>query len=352
MLLGLNAALAVAFGMLVLARDRDRQSPSAAKDQILSAPGEPRVQTNRTVPGRMESPPFATGQVEKSFGSNEPVHAPVPFMEGREPVDWRHVDRPEYLTYLQALRAVGCPEDKVRQIALADLERRFLEERRKVAVELDWSWWKPGDASLTGAWRQAEMVAKIEVQRRNMLERLLGRISTGDGFARLLWHVPLTGEVLGGLTPDHHNPVQEICRRSLQRQQEYQWTRFRANEPINPVEQARMREQTRQELRQVLSPAAFEEFMLRYSHHSESLRAEFGEIRLSPDEFRRLFRGLDLMTQQMQLEFGTLAAMSARERDRYETQRGSIIRAVLGPERFETYLAQRDLPFRKARDLR
>jgi len=55
---------------------------------------------------------------------------------------WEQVESEEYPNYLASLRAVGCPEERVRNIALADINELFAKKRVKAAVEHDTQWWR------------------------------------------------------------------------------------------------------------------------------------------------------------------------------------------------------------------
>src|SRR5205814_9300236 len=44
-------------------------------------------------------------------------------------VTWEQVESEEYLKYIESLRAVGCPEEKVRYIILADINELFAKKR-------------------------------------------------------------------------------------------------------------------------------------------------------------------------------------------------------------------------------
>src|SRR5436190_1595957 len=82
--------------------------------------------------------------------------------------------------------------------------------------------------------------------------------------------------------------IQEISQRSQDRMQAYLDQQRAAGLDPDPVEVARLRQQTRVELQGVLSPPALEEFLLRYSQNANDLRSEFGQLRFfnaTPDEF-------------------------------------------------------------------
>jgi hypothetical protein len=164
-----------------------------------------------------------------------------------------------------------------------------------------------------------------------------------------LWNsVQLTGPVLGNLSPQLHNQVQEICGDSISRHQAYFWERANQGQPLNNVEMANLREHTRSELRKILGPLEVEEFVLRYSHNASQLREELRAMDPTPDEFRKVFRAIDPLDHQMQMEFGGVEAMSEKQRERYQKDRESAIRDALGTARFQAYLLTKDPLYRQA----
>ena len=47
--------------------------------------------------------------------------------------NWENLETPAYSNYLTSLRAVGCPDDKVRYILLADINELFARKRKEEA---------------------------------------------------------------------------------------------------------------------------------------------------------------------------------------------------------------------------
>ncbi len=312
-------------------------SPTTSADPKNSAP-----RTNAPVaPAR----PVNNLQASNAAASNPPPAQPV-FTPKK--FTWQDVETPAYQTYIKSLRAIGCPDDKIRQIILADINEMFTRKRQKEAVALDVQWWRTGPQLMLGNTLQ-EKGEQLEEERLALIDKFLGpEAAKAEKSEPLQWHVQLTGAVLGGLPPKVHNAVQEICQRSIERYQEYQVSRLNDNQPINPVEVARLRDQTRSELRQVLTAEQLEEFLLRYSHVAEDLRMELIGMDPTPEEFRKIFRAIDPLDHQMQLEFGSLQAMSPRQRERYDRQREAAIEEVLGPERYQVYLLTKDPLYRQA----
>lgn len=263
--------------------------------------------------------------------------------------NWQDVETPEYRAYLDNLRLVGCPEDKIQQIIVADINQLIDQKRLKEAVAHDSPWWKvePNQYLMVNVLQEKGRV--LEEERRSLIEKLLGSDAVDhEKTEGLLWNVQLTGPVLGALPAKTHNAVQEICQRSVERHNAYQWSRFNEGQPINQVELAKLREQTRSDLRQMLSPLEVEEFTLRYSHNAHQLRMELAGMDPTPEEFRKIFRSIDAADHQMQLEYGSVEAMSPKQRERHERQRDAAIKDIIPPARFQAYLMTKDPLYRQA----
>ena len=255
----------------------------------------------------------------------------------------------EYQAYLDSLRAVGCPEDKVRYIVLTDINDLFGKKRLKEAVTHDIEWWK-SEPQLNVAGALQEKGRTLEEEKRGLIEKYLGpEAGESEKGEAMLWsNVQLTGPVLGNLPPETHNTVQEICGRSIERAQSAQWARFNDGQPLNSVEMAKLREQTRSELRKVLSADGMEEFLLRYSHNGHTLRNELRGFEPTPEEFRKILRATDAMDHQLQLEYGGPEALSQQQRERHMAQRDAAIKEALGPKRYQDYLMVKDPLYRQA----
>jgi hypothetical protein len=342
--LALNGLLAGAFA-IYLFLSTHRQPKIVA--------GSLPVATNKAVKATnsMPKPVVAATPVApptNSAPTPAPVVAAAPTPAAKK-FGWQDVETPDYLKYIENLRLVGCPEDKIQQIIVADINQLIDQKRLKEAVAHDIPWWKmePNQYLMVNVMQERGRV--LEEERRVLIEKLLGSGEVDNEKAEpLLWNVQLTGPVLGALAAKTHNTVQEICQRSVERHQSYQWSRFNEGQPINQVELAKLREQTRSDLRQVLSPLEVEEFTLRYSHNAHQLRMELAGMDPTPDEFRKVFRVIDAADHQMQLEYGSVEAMSPKQRERHERQRDSAIKEVLPPPRYQAYLMTKDPLYRQA----
>lgn len=357
-LLGLNAALAVAFVVYLLVSnqgDPEVKSVSFAGSADAAASGENSLQTQlaNAASAASNANPNATAE---STNALPVVAAPAthqvlqvkPTYTSRR-FDWKDVETADYQGYVDSLRAVGCPEDKVRDIIMADINDLFAQKRLKASKEHDQPWWE-AKPEVTMAQLLREKGMELESERIELIRKWLGdEVADAEQGEPAYWnHVQLTGPVLGALDAEKHVQVQEICAESIDRYQSIFWSSVNAGRPINKLDLAQLRERTRSELVKELSQEQVEEFLLRYSHNAENLRQELRGFDPTPEEFRAVFRATDQLDHNMQLEFGGTEFLSAQQKERHERLRTQAIREVLPSDRFQDYLMTKDPLYRQA----
>lgn len=262
---------------------------------------------------------------------------------------WQDVTNEAYVDYVARLRAVGAPEKQVRNIVVADVNDLFDQRRLEHAIKTDSQWWK-AETFMGILPMQNFAGASFDEQRRELLTKILGEEESDSIKLASLNSaaVNLTGLVLGALPPETWNSVQEICARSMDRHQAYQMARINENKPMDNVELAKLRDQTRTDLAKVMTAEQIEEFLLRYSHNSSKMRTDLRGIDLSPDEFRKFFRAIDPLEHRVQMDYGGPEALSAKQREQLEAQRDRAAREALTPEHFSQYMSTKDPLYKQA----
>ncbi len=300
------------------------------------------------------------------FARRNVVHAPEaaatgPTTNGRPHIifrrqffTWQEVESPDYPTYIANLRDIGCPEQTIRDIIIADVNTLFARRRATELITPEQQWWRsePDTNVLQAALAKSKT---LDEERRALLTRLLGtNWESGD-----LVNLPrpsrpgvvLDGPVLGGLAVDVKQSLQEISIRSEDRIQAYLDSQRAAGKEPDVVELAKLHQQTRNELARVLSPSQLEEYLLRYSQYANDLRSRFGQLRFfdpTPDEFRAVFRATDNLDEQIQLLADSTDANSVAARQALEAQKQNAIKLALGPERYAEYQMLHDPAYRDA----
>jgi LysM repeat protein len=260
---------------------------------------------------------------------------------------WQEVESPDYAVYVENLRALGMPETTIRDIIVADVDQIFTQRQREDAARQDMEWWR----STPSLEMQSNLLARaeeIESERQALLAKLLGSDWAKGRPKNDEMPVGLAGLVLGALSDEVKASVQEIAQRSRARMTALVTQSQALGQPLNPVEIARLRDETRQQLAAVLPAAALEEFLLRYSENANQLRRELAGFNATPEEFRALFRAVDAIDSSLVVRAAGTDADAQRARAVLEAQRLSAIRTALGPQRFAAYQTFTDPAYRDA----
>jgi hypothetical protein len=270
----------------------------------------------------------------------------------RENFVWSQVESEDYPTYIANLRAIGCPETTIRDIIVAEVTQHFARRRATEVATPTQQWWR-AEPNPEVAWAAIRQTRVLEDERRSLLTNLLGPHweSADYPMPSIDTLGPLDGPVLGNLAPETRLAVQQIEQAALERQAEYVAARQEANEDIDPTELALIQRQTREDLAEVLEPAALEEYLLRFSPEAERLRQKLRDFEPSPEEFRALFHALDPMDHQLaQLGLDEDPVLANRRRT-LEQEREQLVQRVLGSDRMEQYQLSQDPLYQQARDI-
>ncbi|MFO1477176.1 MAG: LysM domain-containing protein [Verrucomicrobiota bacterium] len=272
----------------------------------------------------------------------------------RQFFSWSELESPDYLTYIANLRSIGCPEQTIRDIIIAEVNALFARRLALEVVTPDQQWWRTEPDPVVAA-AAASKARELDEERRALLTRLLGPGWEKGDLANLPRPsrpgVPLDGPVLGVLPPDVKQAVQEISSRAVDRLQDYLLAQNAAGKAPDPVELARLRQQTRDELARTLTPPQLEEYLLRYSQDASLLRSEFSQLKFfsaSPDEFRNVFRATDPIDQQIQMLAGNNDPNSVAQRNALLQQRDNAVKLALGKDRYAEYTLLHDPAYRDA----
>ncbi len=269
---------------------------------------------------------------------------------------WQEVESTNYPAYIANLRDIGCPEQTIRDIIVADVNALYARKRLTEVITPAQQWWRstPDPKAVRAA---VAKLRELDQERRALLTSLLGpewdtSSASATNTASTTPAGPvLDGPVLGALPSDAKKAVLDISARAQERVQAYVAEQQAEGKPVDAVALARLRQQTRTELAKVLSPEQLEEFLLRYSQDAENLRAELGQLKYfnaTPDEFRAIFRATDQIDQQLAQWADSTDPNGVAQRQALEQQRENALRAALGPERYRLYQMLHDPGYRVA----
>jgi LysM repeat protein len=276
------------------------------------------------------------------------------FVVRRQFLSWSHVESTDYPTYIANLRNIGCPEQTIRDIIIADVNALYSKRRATEILTPQQEWWRsePDPEVVKLA---ADKLIALDNERRGLLAKLLGDDWEGGDLASLPRPtrpgIALDGPILGTLASDAKQAVENISAQAQDRMQVYLEEMRLAGKNPDPAELARLRQDTRTALAAVLSPAQLEEYLLRYSQTANNLRTDLGRMKYfnaTPDEFRSIFRATDSIDQQLQLLGNANDAITVAQRNSLQQQRDSAIKLALGADRFQQYQKLQDPLYQQA----
>ena len=99
-------------------------------------------------------------------------------------LSWSHVESPDYATYISNLRSIGCPEQTIRDIIIADVNALYARRRATEILTPQQEWWRsePNPQVVKLA---ADKTLALDKERRALLAKLLGTNWEGGDLASL-----------------------------------------------------------------------------------------------------------------------------------------------------------------------
>jgi hypothetical protein len=265
---------------------------------------------------------------------------------------WEQVESTNYVIFIKNLRAVGCPEQIIRDIIMADVDRLYGHRRLDEVVYPNYQWWRSEpDAAVVQA--AAAKIQALEAERQGVLTTLLGPgwgAQSNEQIAAAN-NITLTGPILGDLSPEVKETVYAIVARAQIKIAAYEQAQREQNKAVDPMEMVRLREEPLAQLVSVLSPAQYEEYALRYSPSAQQLREQLRSMEVSPDQFRELFNAISSINGQPAFYYAGNDPFLLKQQQLLHTQSDAIIKSILGDQFYAAYQLSQDPLYRSSKAL-
>lgn len=258
-----------------------------------------------------------------------------------QPFDWRMVESEDYKQYIANLRAIGCPEETIRDIIIADVNKLFASRRQALKSSTNrFEYWKAGN--FFSAMFDPERIEKEQAlarEKRELLKELLGSApeEKPDLFAGFN---PLE-TMLDFLPAEKQTAVFEVLQ-----QWQAKLMRTMRGGPPDAADMDRMRQTQKEmeaELAKILTPQELEEYQLRMSPTAMAMRMQLASFEPTEQEFRQIFA----LRKKFDDEFNPRAAatMDTAERERMNAARKEMeqqLKNLLGEARYADYERSQD----------
>lgn len=255
-----------------------------------------------------------------------------------DPFNWSSVEAEDYVTYIANLRSIGCPEETIKDIIVADVTKLYAQRRAELAdAEEPFKFWQTDEQRQHAVDSQKDQPRReLEKERRALLRQLLGQdieMNPREEAQRLTY-----------LPADKRASVANILARyrGLEEELHLEGTEYLASEE-GRAHLNQLRDRQRAELAQTLTPKELEDYDLRNSDLARQMRHDLVGFTPSEAEFRAIYR----MRQQLTRE----PIEGAAQRGQSKTQMEAGLKTLLGEERYADYQRAGDRGFRELTEI-
>ena len=266
-------------------------------------------------------------------------------------INWQSLESSDYVAYMHNLRLFGCPEETIRDIILTDIARLYAKRRAELRAQIPApKYWQTGEAAAAVPPEIRSKLRELDKEQETLIRELLG-VSFRSELAKYWSEDEEASLNLAFLPAEKQEAVQAVHDKYTALEEEI-YSRARGlflDE--DQAELQRLQKQREAELAQLLSPEELEDYQLRNSETSQSLRSQLAGFQPNEEEFRKLFRlqkAFDDQVNQPADSSGDPAAEAARARA-YQAAAEALnkeIQETLGPERHAEYQRAQDDDYR------
>jgi hypothetical protein len=268
--------------------------------------------------------------------------------------EWAQLEAEDYRTYIERLRSIGCPEQTIRDIVIADLEKLMAPRVQEIEGKKESpKYWKPDRKVLISTAETLEKASRkqeLDFEKREIIRELLG-IDLAAERNRISGDRDFYEDRLSFLSAEQRSRVRMIIERANREEIALREKSWLENDELTPEERQRLREiaaAKEQDVAAMLSPEQMEQYNLWFSDSAYKVRDSFFAMQPSEEDFLAIYaiqREFDSAWADVDVqELGAddLAHWESAKRD-YEAK----IREYLGDERYQEYQRSRDEDFQQ-----
>ncbi len=271
-----------------------------------------------------------------------PAEVPEPIPEATAdtiaPITWEAVESGDYLTYIDNLRSIGCPEETIQDIISADVNKLYEQRWKQIKRENGsdrFEYWK-SNAMFGGMSSDLRKQYKeLDEERRSTLESLLGKKIPRKITDMAAMYDPFES-MLGFLPQSKRDAVLEIQQLMSERMMDA----AEEGNNLDAMDWQKVQQEQQDALAELLSPEELLDYNLRMSNSANMLRSELAGFEVSEDEFRNLYALRESFDNEYSM-YGPAEGQDPQEwsRQRSEGQKAlkESYRDVLGDDRYREY---------------
>jgi hypothetical protein len=278
------------------------------------------------------------------------IHVPANQPEVSSRFSWRLVETPDFKQYIANLRAIGCPEQTIQDIIIAEVNKIYAAKEAALRVRPEHL--KPWEVCAVSTRVMMERERKLREllrEKRALLKELLGidiPIEMPTSFTNLSRRdVTRFEETLAKLPEGKRDLVRAFQEQYWDKTADLQARTMGFWEQQDHEEQRRLRAELRNSLAQALTPDELLDYDIGTSSTANRMRAELNAFNATDQEFRELFK----IRQATEDEFTNLNPNDPESNRKREEARRFMVettKSILGEQRYADYQRSRDWQYR------
>jgi hypothetical protein len=266
-------------------------------------------------------------------------------------LNWSSVESDDYKQYIANMRAAGVPEETIRDIIIADVNKLYAGKIAALRPSpSDFKFWKTYDREARNAERErGQKERELQQEKRELIKELLG-VDLEAEIARQNGERDRDALRYGFLSPEKQEQLKSL-REKFRDQERAIFANGGGFTPENRAKFTALRAQQEAEMAALLTPAEFEEYQLRSSHTARNMRENMTSFQPTEQEFREIFKLQKTFDDQYGMMRGGGGDDTLRQsREQAQQALEEQLKALLGDQRFKDYTLAQDEHYRDIYD--
>jgi hypothetical protein len=292
------------------------------------------------------------GAADSAGQSAGPVAAVEKVVTVTNELRWAQLESEDYKTYIARLRAIGCPEQTIRDLIIADLDKLLAPEiaaasgRRKAL-----KYWDPEEAEVLNDVNPHEVFQKeraIDKRKREIIRELVG-VDLERERMKASGHEDYYERRLSFLPEDRRTQIREVLEKFDEVEQRLRDKEAQTEGSLSVADRAQLRilrQQRETEVEQLLTPPEKAQFDLWLSPTANEVRHALYGMNASEQEFQTIYQARKAFEDRWgQREPDLLDPASRQQLEQARAEMEGKIFQGLGEQRYAEYQRGQDDDF-------
>lgn len=292
-------------------------------------------------PGKLRHPKLASQLPPASAGA------------GTNRFRWAQLESEDYRAYIARLREIGCPEQTIRDLIIADIDKLLAPRvHATVPYRKNLQYWQPEEEELwnnSDSREWARQQRELDYEKREVIRELLGVDLVGERL-RQQGREDYHSRRLTFLPEEKRAQVRTLLDRFSDQElaiREKVWEEGEAITAEDREQLKSLRQERQTELARVLSPAELQQYDLWLGYTASKVRESIYGMDATEEEFLKIYHlRRDFDSQWDPDEMDSSGAETQARWQQASVQLDNQIRQALGNERYALYQRGQDPDFR------